>query len=353
MSHRFKFSLYPLILAVLVSPAYAESAKLTQKQKFAQAVSYQADAPERTVELLQELAKDGNTRAMDRLAYLTFKGLGTEQNTAKSIELYQKAITNQRTSSLVSLGKVYMSVGKPTLALKTLHQASQSGHEKADSILAWAHATGRFGDLSKGAEGFVRLRELAGADNRDAQMYLLDASARRNKTPPNISEVIARLHDRHDDGDVKAAEALLRYYRLQNHPRGTLNTRAALLKTPDLREKIRVEEGLHLAAVLHPKKFWTLSESLVQSAPESVYARGLSVAAKINKNAYVRILQKELRQLGYKVGRNSAYMNAPLIRAVNKFCRDHKIYDECRLGPLKSRTIKAVAKKLAQVRKYK
>lgn len=88
----------------------------------------------------------------------------------------------------------------------------------------------------------------------------------------------------------------------------------------------------------------------MQSAPPDVYARALSVAARINRNAYVRIVQKELRAQGYAVGRSSPYMNRPLIRAINRFCRDTGIVDDCRMGPLKSVTIKAVAGKLAELR---
>ncbi|MEO1733530.1 MAG: hypothetical protein AAFR45_07870 [Pseudomonadota bacterium] len=322
----------------------------TEKERYTEAMAHQATAPELTVAGLQALADEGYARAMDRLAYMTFKGIGTAQETDVAIALYLQAFAAGRTSSLVSLGKVYLTIGEHQSARDTLREASDAGHIKAEAVLAWAHSTGRLGPLSKPETGFDALVTLASADARDAQMYLLDAATKINRTPPNLVAVLDRLHALQDAGDSKAAEALARFYRMNDHPRGTLATRAELLNTTGIRNKVRVEEGLYLARDRQPKQFWTASEQLVESAAPDVYARGLFVAARINKNAYVRIVQKELAALGYAVGPASPYMNRPLIRSLNQFCRDHDIYESCRRGPLKSSAIKAVAVKLAEVR---
>jgi len=350
MPNYFKLVGAALAFAICAQGGAAEQTGLTVKERYAHAMSLQAEAPERTVELLHALADEGDARALDRLAYFTFKGVGTEKDVAGAIELYRDAVDAGRSSSLVSLGKVYMTEGAHEMAIETLLQASAAGHIKADAVLAWANATGRLGEFSEKDAGFETLAVLANDDLREAQMYLLDAAARNQKTPDNIAFVLDRLHARHQEGDAKAAEALLRFYRMRRHVRGSLTVRADLLTTDGLRDKIRIEEGLYLAAEQEPQRFWVRSEALVQAAPPDVYARALSVAARINRNAYVRIVQKELRDHGYQVGRPSPYMNRPLISAINQFCRDADIVTECRLGPLKSTTIKAVAGKLAGMR---
>lgn len=74
------------------------------------------------------------------------------------------------------------------------------------------------------------------------------------------------------------------------------------------------------------------------------------VTAKINKNAYVRLLRAELAALGYAAGVSGPYMTAPLVRANAAFCREAGIAEACVQGPLKASTIKAVAAALAQRR---
>lgn len=335
-------------LSLLISDRAAADAM--HKHRYEAAVAFQATAPERTAHALKQLSDDGYARATEQLAYLTLKGRGVAQDTDAAIALYQKAVAGGRASSMVSLAKAYLTTGEYQTAIRTLNQASKLGLIKADAVLAWAHATNRLGQYSMPETGFSQLVALSNNGARDGQLNLLDAAVRIGKAPPNIASVLHQLHTRHSEGDPKAAEVLLKYYRTVGHPTGTLAVRKTLLETKGLREKVRVEEGLHLAGALQPRHFWTEAEQLVDSAPAHVYARALVVTAKINKNAYVRIVQKELRNLGYPVGIASPFMNAPLIRSINMFCRERNIAGACTLGPLKSTTVKAVASELASTR---
>lgn len=336
-----------LMVALLVQPLGTAAAAQTDKQRFAAAMAQHATDPQHAIATLQALSAAGYGRASDRLGYFSLTGRGMPQDTDAAIAYYQRAVADGRSASLMSLGKVYMRVGQHQQAIDTLAQAGDAGHIKAAAVLAWAHATGRLGPLSQPTAGLEQLVTLSTSGLREAEMYLLDAAARQNQRPRTLETVLDALHTRHEAGDAKAAEALLRYYRAQRHPRGTLAMRQSLLQTAGLRDKIRVEEGLYLARDANPARFWLLSEDLVASAPADVYARALAVTARINKNAYVRILQQDLRQLGYHVGRPSPYMNAPLIRAVKRFCRDSDMAADCIAGPLKSTTIKAVTAELA------
>ncbi|MEM9308062.1 MAG: hypothetical protein AAGA74_12235 [Pseudomonadota bacterium] len=345
-----KVALSLLFICLGAQMALAAERQMTPKQRYEAALAYQSSQPERTVETLRMLSERGYGRASERLAYMTFKGRGTAQSNSAAIVLYEKAINDGRSASLVPLGKAYMEMGEYSLALETWSKASQAGHEKADALRSWAHATRRLGALSEAELGWTDLLSLAQSGSRDGLLLLLDAAVRKNKTPNNVEMVLDQLHARQVDGDAKAAEALLKYYRATRHPNGTVETRSRLIRTTGIRSKVLVEESLYLARDQQPEDFWSASEILVLSAPNDVYARALVVTAKINKNAYVRILQKELRLLGYNVGVESPYMNSPLILSTNKFCRDMEMTNSCIQGPLKFTTIKSVAAQLAKVR---
>ncbi|MCH2165686.1 MAG: hypothetical protein MK098_13680 [Marinovum sp.] len=340
------------ILALALCTAKAAIAEQTQtpKARFAQAMKLLESDASAATSILETLCDEAYARGCDRLAFLTFKGRGVAQDSAKAIALYERAIKLGRASSLVSLGKTHLSLKQFEAAYRTLQSAMDQGIAKAEPVMAWANATGRLGGLSQRQTGLTDLLKLAREDQRTAQLYTMDAVARIKDRRPNIDDILDRLHQRHIEGDAKAAEALLRYYRIVDHDKGTIRMRATLLDTAGLRDKIRIEEGLYLARDQRPAQFWSASEDLVRSAPPDVFARALVVSAKININAYVRIVQKELRALGYPVGRPSPYMNRPLVRSINAFCADTGLGSACRQGPLKSATIKAVAAELSNAR---
>ncbi|WP_424969291.1 tetratricopeptide repeat protein [Dinoroseobacter sp. S76] len=318
-----------------------------QKARYSAAMALRAEAPEEAAAAMIALAQAGYPRAMDRLAYFHTKGQGVPLDLDAARALYEQAVAAGYERSLISLGKLALKSGDLELAEDSLREAVAKGVDKAAPVLAWAHATDRLGERSDPARGIAELRRLAAQDSRDAQIFLLAGLLKQPDAPGAAAEVLTRLETRAAEGDAKAAEGLLRYYRLRGLGSETAGTRAALLETPGMRAKIRVEEGLYLAVEREPARFWLASEALLNSAPNPVFARALTVTSKLNKNAYIRVLQAELTALGYRTGRPSPYLNAPLIRAVNAFCRDTGITDSCRLGPLKSVTIKAVAAELA------
>ncbi len=108
-----------LLFAMLGTLLFADE-DLSPNQRFAKAISLQVSEPGRMIDALRELANDGDARAMDRLAFVTFKGIGTEQSVEQAVALYNQAIQAGRTSSLVSLGKVHLSLGDHQLALDAL-----------------------------------------------------------------------------------------------------------------------------------------------------------------------------------------------------------------------------------------
>ena len=341
-----------IVLAVFTMCLQVSSASAaqTEKQQFAQAMELHQSDPGAAILVLTSLGDAGYARALDRLGYFYFTGNGVEQDLGLAVQYYEQAVTEGQVKSLVSLGKVYLKLGDYDKAEAAFQRATADGILRADVTRAWAHATGRFGPQSDTNGGFARLSVLAGEGNAAAELSLLSALSSTPRRELDAGAVLQRVEQRAADGEAKAAETLLRYYRLRKHPNGTPEIRAQLLETEGVRPKVSIEEALYLALETNPASFWTASEELVRAAPSDAFARSFVVAARINKNAYVRIVQRELSALGYKTGRRSPYLNAPLIRSINQFCRDQGIAKDCAQGPLKSATIKALAAKLAEVR---
>lgn len=342
--------LFLILVASIGAHVPTKSDAETAKQRYERAMQSLGSDASLTMSQLVPLCSEGYGRACNKAGYLTQKGTGAKRDLSQAKTYYLIAIEAGHLKSFISLGKLHLEIGENAEAIEAFEQAADAGLVKGTAILAWAHAAKRLGRLSDPESGWNTLKQLAQTGQRDAEILLLDVVSRTKNKTADIDAIVKAVHVRWRNDDAKAAEALSRYFRIIGHRRGTLAVRSALLETHGLRDKVRIEEGLYLAAAQHPGNFWSLSEKMVRSAPKAMFSRALVVSAKIDKNAYVRIIQKELGALGYPVGRPSPYMNRPLIRSINAFCRDHLKSHTCRYGPLKSTTIKAVAAKLAAIR---
>ena len=334
----------------LTAPASFALTKSECKAGYKDAMAQRDNAPAASADSLRALSDAGCARATGRLAHFYFSGTGVAQNTETARHLYQTAIDQGQTSAMVSLGKVLMRSGETEAAKALLEQAIEAGVRNAPAVHAWAHATRRYGTMSDPEQGWTTLAALAAEGDRTAELSYIAALTKTPNRRTRPDAILSQLHTRVENGDPKAAEALLRYYRMRGHRNGTPSLRKDLLATEGVRAKIEIEEGLYLARDMQGGQFWSASEAIVRAAPNDVFPRALVVTAKLNKNAYIRILQKELKHLGYNTGRPNGYLTARTIRSVNQFCRDTGIASECRVGPLKSSTIKAISAELAHRR---
>ena len=297
---------------------------------------------------MDRLAEAGYPRAIDRLAYFHLKGIGTTPDTEAALRHYSRAFDAGRERSLLSLGKVLLSNQRPLEALNALNRAVDLEIAGAEATRALADISGQLGPESNPIRGWAELLQIAQTGDRTAELGLLKQIANGARANVDRADLIERLTRRADGGDGKAAEALLLYYRKRGGKAETVTAeRERLLTHPKLRAKIAAVEGLYLARDSNPARFWSEAERLLQSTPSSDFARALAVTAKINRNAYVRIVQLELRELGYLDNNITGYLSSSTIRAVNRFCRTAGIWQACRFGPLKSIAVKAIAAEFA------
>ena len=161
------------------APAVA-SEEMSLKDRYRQALQLlENDATAASLELVR-LCSESYARACARAGYHALKGIGVEQNSAKAIAFYQKAILDGHSASLTSLGKVHLQRGAYEEAIQTFSKGSDADDPRASATLAWAHATNRLGDSSKPELGFATLLDTTQKGQRDAELLLLDALS---KTP--------------------------------------------------------------------------------------------------------------------------------------------------------------------------
>lgn len=330
----------------------------TAKQVYAQAevlrlgTDVKSD-PAAAFQIMKDLANTGHARAQDKLAYYYLRGIGTAINVKNAEVWYQAAIKNGRKSSRTSYAKLLLKQNAFDEALTQLTLATQAEVRGAATLLAVSHHDGSFGPLSKQVQGTADLTKLAQTGDVRAIQYVLIRLARGDKFDLDsqrlMQDALQISRDPTNRYHAKTAEALLAFLR-QKSDKKQQGLRAELLKNPDLRGKIWAAESLYLAVETNPASFWRASEEIVKSTNSNDYARALYLTSRLNKNAYVKILQKELGVLGYKPGRASGYLTSSTIRAITKLCKDIGISNTCRLGPLKSGSIKKIAKWLSDNR---
>ena len=300
---------------------------------------------------MMALAQAGYIPATDRVGYYFRHGLGTPPDMSAARHWYRRAASGGHPWSFVSLARTELDLGHSDAALRLLQSAVKDQRPGAARLLGTAHIDRAFGPASDQSLGRQILLDLErGGDAQAARDLLLryNWNRLRGQAPAHIVERVVQLGLA---GDARFAEAALVYLGRENNKRGeTIEQRSALARVPGIRRHILLKESVRLAAERCPARFWLEVEDLLKDAEPEHYVGAVSTAFWINKNAWVRVLQMELRTLGYYHGAINAKMTGQTIRAQSRFCKDRGIPDVCALGPLHGRTMRAVAGLIAALR---
>lgn len=331
--------------------AHADTNPTPLKHRLQLALQLIETSPNEGYAALVELASMDHAKSIERLGYFTLKGVGTEADLQAAIVLYSRATVLGHERAWLSLAKATMLAGRAEEAIVAFQKAQSLGIKGAEASLLMAHASHRLGPLSDAEAAWPELVRLAQTGDRTAEIAALYIAARYQRRIEPEGAILSAQSTRAIEGDGKAAETLLRYYRMTpKHRLSQIPQRLRLLKHPNLSERARIEEGLYMALDRTPEQFWTAAEALVRQASPADYPRALTTTARINRNAYLRIVQKELARLGYQPGRTNGILHRRTLKALMRFCRDQNIEVDCRLGPNKSTAIKSIAAALADTR---
>lgn len=113
--------------------------------------------------------------AINNLGSLYFSGIGTDKNTLKAAQLFEKAAELGNTEAAVNLSFIYLtknsSLNNPAEAIRLLKSASQAGNPTAKFLLGYAYFKG-MGVEQNYKKSVALMREAANVEFADAQ-YLL------------------------------------------------------------------------------------------------------------------------------------------------------------------------------------
>ncbi len=335
-----------LILS-LAGPGLAQD----QRAHFNDIRAQEQNDPAAAFAAMTRLAESGYAPALDRMGYYFRTGIGSQENLRTARHWYEQAVAAGHPWSTASLARVEIKLGHGEAALKLLQAAEREGLPGTQRLLATAHVDRQLGKASDLILGRKMLESLAAQGDKNAARDLVVRSNWGRLTGQVSAAAIGTVVQVGLEGDARSAEAALVYLsRVSDKREASLQTRAALADVQGVRDRVLSVERIRLAAEQTPRQFWTKVEAILSDTETPNYARAATTAFWINKNSWVRVLQKELGSLGYYHGSVNARMTARTIRAQNQFCRDREIWNICASGPLRGPTVRAVASEIAALK---
>ncbi|WP_415922264.1 tetratricopeptide repeat protein [Tateyamaria sp. SN6-1] len=290
------------------------------------------------------LAEQGFAPAMDRVGYYHRHGVGTPKDLLWAHRWYVRAVASGHPWSTASLARVEIELGLEQAAHHRLKIAIRDGKPGVHRLFATAHIDGKFGRSSDPDTGRAVLERLSADGDVEAARDLMQRINWRrlnNPAPAPVVDLVVQAGLRWDPRFAEPALIYLSRYGGREHDAMTLRSR--LIDVPGIRHRVVAPERIRLAAVRSPQRFWSQAEIILGDSSGEGFVRAAITAFWINKNAWVRVLQSELRQSGYYSGQINGRMTKRTIRAQNRFCRDAQIWTVCSKGPLTGATVRAVA----------
>lgn len=318
------------------------------KEAYERAFELEEASPHEAFDAMLKLAKGGHSKAQDRIGYYYRNGIGRDVDLTAARDWYQRAVDNGRAYSLTSLARIEISLGNEDAAFDLLNEAVELNMPGAQRLLAFSHIDRKLGDRSDPEVGLETLMPMVLSRDEKAAIPLLLRYNWRRLPDPAPEALIELVEDIALAGDPKAAEAAL-WYLTRVEP-DKVARRSALFAVPNQRPSRHRSEEIELARDLVPSHFWLEAERVLSEAEPEAFQRAAITTFRINKNAFIRVVQKELSSLGYTAGRPDGIAGSRTISAINRFCRDHGISEACAHGPAKSITARALAAQLALLR---
>lgn len=166
----------------------------------------------------------------------------------------------------------------------------------------------------------------------------------------DLERVLEHLHAAMAEGDGRATESLLRFYRKLAWAYPDHRTRRGEILA-SYGDQVRVErrfpEQLHAEYDRYqPQKSWAALADMIGAAEDDDYYNGLIEIRFMSQNAFTYVLQNEMRKLAKYNGRPSGYMTRGTLAAAFSLCREAGAMDRCIHGPLNHDSVRAMAGEL-------
>lgn len=311
-------------------------------------------AEAKRIDIMQELAEQGDPAARNQLAVLLILGRGLPADPVKGQAMLQELAEEGDRTALVRLATFHrdgrgLAHDGPLARLEFL-KAGELGANVALS-LAQGDIEGSFGTESRPDEGnAVLMKALEDGVTRAALIYgnrLLEGHS-----VPDPEEVLLVLTAGVDEQNPAASKLLL----------SLIDSQPSLVTDSEgLRVKI-MENLPHLdlptyqfrnmvadlqSTALDPTQLVEVSKMMDSFTASQTYET-LITLRRSDLNSYTFIIQEQLRKLGYYSGQSNGMLTASTIRAISRFCSEKGIANICAQGPLKMTAVTAVARALTE-----
>jgi TPR repeat protein len=329
--------------------AGSTSARLRMAEMLARGHGVPANA-ERGLQIVRAEAEAGNGTALLLLAELLMSGDVGAIDIAGAITALEQAAETGRPEALLRLGAIYRDgiAGPPNgaRAYGYLAEAVAAGHDFARYLLARGLTEGRFNRPGAQAEGLAMLGEALAAGTEEAAIGIANAHLYGYGLPQDPATAIALLESEAATGNLAAARRLLSLFRdgsrdgdvvLVTPDAARAKTYLAMIAPTLGRGDLLVETLLMEAAATRDGNYAALAGRIGELSPdhqESLLRNLVSVAP----NAFVYLVQGQLRTTGLYAGPQHGLLDQPTISAMLRYCDSKQVGEVCRRGPLTSQS---------------
>lgn len=302
------------------------------------------------IKYLTQVADAGDVGAAKQLAAIYRAGTGSSEDGPLLAKYLGIAAAGGDTVAMRSLADLYLKGEVVPQDLATAEQhlraALAAGDGNAGITLGKALLRGQLGGARE-AEGVALLQAAYDGGALDQASTLADAYIEGRGVPIDVAKGLGILQAGSEAGDAAANAALLNLY-----VRGAGRTLAPnLVAARSLYQGISEEQrtgaiaanGALLAAYGQGSSEFPGMWSLFAKLDATLKARTGVLLLRINKNAYVYVLQGLMTERGHYSGGLTGMLTSSTISAVNRFCAELEITEQCRFGPLARSTWDAIA----------
>jgi len=281
----------------------------------ARGLAGQGDRP-RAVSLLEQAAEKGQVVAWVKLGLIYEAGVVTPRDAGRAAEYYRKAIAADRADAMVYLGRALTEMrlkgqGSPADGIELLKQAQERG-------------------------------------NDNAVIALSDAYFKGAGVPRSSKQAVSLLSKAWAAGNVKAGTRLVALYRdgRNGSVRPDLPLARALLE--EVSPKLQPQElrGERLLMTVKGASTRLKLEAIGSEFRQMVAADRFALIRRVrsaNQNAYVYLVQEELKRMGLYKNEPTGLLSAATIRAIYRNCINYEAPKVCRNGPFTPRVVDATS----------
>lgn len=330
------------------------SARLRMAEMLARGHGVAADAAQ-GLAMVRAEAEAANPTALLLLAELLLSGDVGPLDSSGAIAALEQAAAAGRPEALLRLGELYRDgIAAPANSARAyayLAEAAAAGHDFARYLLGRGLTEGRFDRPGAQAEGLAMLEEALAAGVEEAAIGIANAHLYGYGLPQDPDAAITLLESEADAGNLAAAGRLLSLFRDGSRdgdvvlvaPDAARAQAYLAMIAPSLgRGDMLVETLLMQAAGVRDGNYAALAERIGELSPDeqgSLLRNLVSVAP----NAFVYLLQGQLRSIGLYAGSQHGLLDQPTIAAMLRYCDSKMVGEICRRGPLTSQSAQVLS----------